>query len=307
VPAELFYARLLRAVALIAVATMAHIFVVRAPQPAEPDRVTVTELSQMRHNPSNEGTAPVAELPRVTVQTRIVPVEEAAPVGTAGILRAGVAASDSSVSTGESRTGQVQRAVDTAPGEIGVAAADLADTPQPVPSDSQTGNGTEDAPGERDRPNTEASLRLTPLAALRRPSNLPARIAAPVGRNTAAAPGRVIITAPIVEPDQKTLVEGVLQQYVAAYEQLDVDAAKVVYPTVNGSALRRAFSQLEAQRFTFESCGITISGRGANARCQGEASYRPRVGPRTLHASREWTFDLAKADDGWQIVKATVR
>jgi hypothetical protein len=100
----------------------------------------------------------------------------------------------------------------------------------------------------------------------------------------------------------------VLQQYAAAYERLDVDAAKMVYPSVNDIALRRAFSQLEEQHVSLGACGITVSGSDASARCKGEASYLPRVGPRTLHrASREWTFDLAKADDGWRIVKATVR
>ena len=119
---------------------------------------------------------------------------------------------------------------------------------------------------------------------------------------------RVITAAPIVEPNQKAQVWRVLQQYAAAYDRLDVAAAKAVYPNVNESALRRAFNQLQSQRVTLQDCGVTIAGSDANARCQGEAAYRPRVGSRTLHrASREWTFNLAKADNGWQITKATVR
>jgi hypothetical protein len=110
------------------------------------------------------------------------------------------------------------------------------------------------------------------------------------------------------ESDQRQLVRDLLQRYVSAFERLDVDAAKAVWPTVDGKALRRAFSQLAAQHLTFESCGITIAGSGANARCRGQATFHPRVGSRPLHlSSREWTFQLARADDGWQIVDATVR
>jgi hypothetical protein len=117
------------------------------------------------------------------------------------------------------------------------------------------------------------------------------------------------VTTPVeVERDQRQLVRELLQRYVTAFERLDVDAAKAVWPTVDGAALRRAFSQLEAQHLAFESCGITIAGSDANARCRGQATFHPRVGSRPLHLpSREWTFHLARAGDGWHIVDATVR
>lgn len=108
--------------------------------------------------------------------------------------------------------------------------------------------------------------------------------------------------------DQQQLVRRLLQDYVSAFERLDVHAAKAVWPTVDDKALRHAFEQLEAQHLTFDSCGITIEGAGANARCQGEATYRVRVGSRAPRSSpREWIFNLARAETGWRIVDATVR
>jgi hypothetical protein len=128
-----------------------------------------------------------------------------------------------------------------------------------------------------------------------------------VSRLTALPAERARITAP-VEADQQQLVRNLLQQYVTAFELLDVDAAQAVWPTVDEKALRRAFNQLQSQRVTFESCGITIAGSDANARCRGQATYHPRVGSRALHVpAREWTFQLARAKGGWQIVDAKVR
>jgi hypothetical protein len=128
-----------------------------------------------------------------------------------------------------------------------------------------------------------------------------------VGHLEPAPAERASLAAP-PEPDQRQLVRDLLQRYVVAFERLDVDAAKAVWPTVDGDALRRAFSQLEAQHLRFETCGITIAGSGANARCRGQATFHPRIGSRPLHLSaREWNFELARAESGWQIVDARVR
>jgi hypothetical protein len=154
-------------------------------------------------------------------------------------------------------------------------------------------------------PEAEPRPMTRPLSALS-----PASVEAATTTNTpihgAPAPDEVV--APPAEPDQRERVRELLQRYVAAFEGLDADAAKAVWPTVDDEALRRAFSQLQAQHLTFESCGITIAGPDANARCRGQATFHPRVGSRPLRlSSREWTFQLARAESGWQIVDATVR
>jgi hypothetical protein len=107
---------------------------------------------------------------------------------------------------------------------------------------------------------------------------------------------------------QEDIVRGVLLDYTRAFERLDVTAAKAIWPSVDDRALRRAFQQLDGQQLRFASCGVSVSGRDANARCRGEATYRPKVGSRVLRLTeREWTFNLARDNDRWQIVNATLQ
>lgn len=136
-------------------------------------------------------------------------------------------------------------------------------------------------------------------------------VASPVLPPPAALPG-----ASIREPEHpeaaaplsdEMLVSHVLQQYRVAYEQLDVVAAKHIWPSVDARALGSAFSQLAEQRLTFQSCGVSVSGSGAEAtaRCRGRAEYVPKVGSRRARvANAEWVFDLAKQDADWRIVSA---
>jgi hypothetical protein len=108
-------------------------------------------------------------------------------------------------------------------------------------------------------------------------------------------------------PSDERLVSFVLQQYRQAYESLDVSAAQNVWPTVDARALGAAFRQLSAQRVTFDSCGVSVSGSGsqATARCTGQAEYMPKVGGRrTFTASGEWVFDLQKENAAWRIINA---
>ena len=108
--------------------------------------------------------------------------------------------------------------------------------------------------------------------------------------------------------DDEQMVRHVLQQYRVAYEQLDAAAAKSVWPTVDERALMHAFQQLASQRVTFRSCGISITGTGANARCRGEAEYLPKIGAKRAYTtSGEWVFDLARERTSWRIINATVQ
>ncbi len=101
-------------------------------------------------------------------------------------------------------------------------------------------------------------------------------------------------------------VLGVLHDYTRAYERLDVQAAKAIYPSVDDRALQRAFEQINGQQLRFASCELSVTGRDANARCRGEATFRPKVGSRVLRKNDfAWTFNLSRDNDTWQIVKAT--
>jgi hypothetical protein len=96
----------------------------------------------------------------------------------------------------------------------------------------------------------------------------------------------------------------VVRDYTRAYERMDVRAAKALRPSLDDRALRLAFEQLNAQQFRFPNCGVSIRGQDANARCQGDATYHPKVGSRVHFTERVWTFNLSRGDAGWQIVDA---
>lgn len=297
-----FCGRFIRALALVIAAVMAHVWLVRAPHGDDAPAIAGVEqvaLASSEEEAEPIGTSGAAD--HVTVETRIVPVRatELLPAERRASRRASPGeerSGDSAVSThGPAAQRTVEQAV-----SIAAVNAEGVDVAADDPESSAVGG---DIPADAD-----LALAPAPLSASRRLPQATPRIPARMTMARASTPERVIKTAPIVEPDQRTLVNRVLEQYAAALTQLDAGAAKLVYPAVDESALRRAFGQLETQRLTLESCGITISGTDANARCQGETAYRPRVGPRSLHhASGEYTFDLAKADDGWRIVKASVR
>lgn len=100
----------------------------------------------------------------------------------------------------------------------------------------------------------------------------------------------------------------VLQQYERAYERLDVNAARAVWPSLNTRALARAFDGLKEQSLEFSQCRVAMESREATAICGGHASYVPRVGHQTTRTEpREWTFRLQKVDQGWLIAKTEVR
>lgn len=104
------------------------------------------------------------------------------------------------------------------------------------------------------------------------------------------------------------LVHMVVEEYRAAYERLDASAAKNIWPSVDARALRHAFNQLSEQRLNFQSCGVSISGDVASARCRGQAEYLPKVGSRrALVKAGEWVFDLARQDTAWHIVSARIQ
>ena len=110
--------------------------------------------------------------------------------------------------------------------------------------------------------------------------------------------------------EQEQVVRAVLSEYTRALERLDVRATKVVYPTVDDRKLRRAFEDLEEQRVHLTGCEVSIypSGKGAAARCNGEATFRPKVGSRVLRVTnREWMFDLSRGGSGWQILDARIQ
>jgi hypothetical protein len=76
---------------------------------------------------------------------------------------------------------------------------------------------------------------------------------------------------------------------------------------VDRRALERAFDSLASQRVTLNICEVGVDGQRARANCSGRATWTPKVGGGTQTQARQWTFDLRRADGGWQIVKVDSR
>jgi hypothetical protein len=103
-------------------------------------------------------------------------------------------------------------------------------------------------------------------------------------------------------------VADVLRRYARAYGDLDVGAARDVWPGVDERALARAFGSLASQSVSFDDCQIAVHGATANASCRGQASYvgkvgrgAPRIEPRT------WRFELRRDGETWKIENAEAR
>ena len=134
-------------------------------------------------------------------------------------------------------------------------------------------------------------------------------------RNTAAAApapsaSRVARALPVVPRREEESILQVLHDYETAVGRKDPAAAKAVWPALDDRALARAFNDLQSHSLALEDCGVTVanSNAAARARCQGVATYLPKVGRRKpISASHEYTFNLSKAGGDWQIESAAIR
>jgi hypothetical protein len=173
------------------------------------------------------------------------------------------------------------------------------------------------------RPVSDIALQPTPLqpAALL-PETVPpaAPASAPVPVASAAPealPGRLPAAAAATPPPaaeaaapapvaSERMVRNALARYEAAYNRLDAQAARAVWPSVDQRALARAFEDLSAQSVSLGQCSIQVAGDSAQAACHGHAQWTPKVG-NAQSGARQWRFDLRSQAGEWTIVRATVR
>jgi hypothetical protein len=279
--------------------------------------VALLGLGVLMHlpSPAGPGALPPAVSPRPFVKVNAQQAD--ATDGPAVIVTHSLVYAGSS-----NREGVLEASRRTTDGPIGTAGSErpgavaLAEFEPPAALATESNLGTTSA-----KPDETTAVREPQMPAAVRP--LPA-VAMPADDPVApspqvlAAPAFHVIAPPLtrVQPiaiatrsvSEEELVRQLLDEYTGAFERRDVGATKALYPTVDGKALARAYEQIASQRLTLESCGITISGSTANARCRGSATFRPRIGTRPVQiASREWTFDFSKQDTSWRIVNTYVR
>jgi len=102
-------------------------------------------------------------------------------------------------------------------------------------------------------------------------------------------------------------LRNLLAQFQAAYERLDVGAAKDLWPSVDERALSKAFGDLESQTIGLNNCRIQVATATALARCSGPATYVGRLGKKIQSRELNWTFSFDKVSSGWQIRSVETR
>ena len=103
-------------------------------------------------------------------------------------------------------------------------------------------------------------------------------------------------------------VKRALSRFQVAYNALDVNGTRVVWPTVDTAALARVFQSLDSQRLELTGCQVATAGERAQAVCTGQARMVPKAkgkGPRV--ESRQWTFDLKRSIDRWDVVALNMK
>jgi hypothetical protein len=291
-----------RAVAILSAAVAAHVWFVRAPSPDGPEATNVAPVAEaVTHTPAIlVRTAVNGDQPAVTSTGKIqlrVDVVRALPA--------------SALEAPFRRTNAVD--ADVPVSRAGMIA--------PARAIATTGEGAASEPASFEPASTveTAAVRSAPLPYVSEASSSAAalvRTPPPARAETLAYLSRPTPRVPAVQvPDQDVDLQkqqqGVLRtlrEYTRAFERMDVQAAKAVWPSLDDRALQHAFERLDGQRLHLASCGVSISGVDANARCRGNATYRPKIGSRVVHVTeREWTFNLSRGEGGWQIVNARIQ
>ena len=126
--------------------------------------------------------------------------------------------------------------------------------------------------------------------------------AAPSARPNASAPAP---STPV--RDERLAIRTALNRYESAYNRLDVDAVRTIWPSLDQRALTRAFDNLSSQRVALQNCNVEVAGSTARANCSGNAAWTPKVGGGERKSARNWTFDLSELDGSWRIVHVQAR
>lgn len=180
--------------------------------------------------------------------------------------------------------------------------------PQPASEEAQRPSqpASEDPPRPLSQPAVDDPPRASvPPASAGVGTPPPPSVAAPVEPNRPAA-----VESARPSPltlDEHVAVRATLARYAAAFSDLDKAAAHAVWPGVDQRALGRAFDGLASQRVTLGTCEVGVNGQTSRAICTGSATWTPKVGGGRQTKARVWTFDLRRADSGWQIVTVDTR
>jgi hypothetical protein len=166
-----------------------------------------------------------------------------------------------------------------------------------------------DGSGVPSTPQSMAAASRAPLEALVVPSTAANPVTPIAATSLTTARERAAEAAPIVVAvADEQRIAAVLKRFTDAYTQLNVPAARAVWPSVDGRALARAFDALASQSIAFDDCTVHVSGAEARAACVGNLTYVPKIGRRSARTvSQHWNFVMNKSPEGWTITDAQMR
>jgi hypothetical protein len=103
-------------------------------------------------------------------------------------------------------------------------------------------------------------------------------------------------------------IRDVLDAYRDSYVRRDVASTARLWPSVDTTALSRAFGTLASQELDFAQCSLDVIGQRATARCSGSLQYVRRVGNASPQSrALLWNFELDRSTGRWLISRVTAQ
>jgi len=244
-------------------------------------------------------------VPTETVEVAVPPATPAASIGTSGREAMSREITESRTGNPESRVANPQSRIPNPNPRLATSESRFIDAGRRA-ADREFPVTSPDPPAVNAA--SVESLQREPIALPPPPAPAPAIAAALVV--PPAPPAVVAVSAPVtprtIDPAEEVgLVRQTLQRYRTAYDGLDAQSARAVYPAVNQAALARAFDSLASQTLTFDACDVQLRGELATATCRGSARYVPKIGSHEPRIEpRTWNFTLRKAGTDWKIDSA---
>ncbi len=117
-------------------------------------------------------------------------------------------------------------------------------------------------------------------------------------------PSPPVVARPTAESIAKDDIKKLLAEYREAYERLDPEGVKRLYPTVSVSGLRTAFRDVKSLEYTYtgEPEFVDLNPALGTATVKAPARFSPTYkGPKTPPQNLINTFELSRFDGTWTI------
>jgi hypothetical protein len=145
------------------------------------------------------------------------------------------------------------------------------------------------------------------------PAPPPATPPAPAPSETtlAASPNPSIVASVAREPieppalptirERQAQIQSIVNRYRDAYNSMDANAAKAVWPSVNAKQLGDSFARLEKLEYQFQPCTIFFDTGKARATCEGRVRSVAKSDKREVSVPARWEFTLKEVNREWAI------